>query len=83
MLILKPVNVMRPSEPPQVEGCVIEEPPITGAGVVLMLTTVVSGREAQESIAAITIYMPDMVDCALVIDGFCVVLLKLFGPDQL
>lgn len=71
VLTVKPVSVILPSEPPHVDGCVIEEPPITGAGVVLMLTDVVSGRDEHESIFAITMYMPDIDDCTLVIAGFC------------
>lgn len=80
--MLKPVSVMLPSEPPQVEGCVMDEPPMTGAGVVLILTVVVSGSDVQESTVAMTMYMPDIVDCVLLMDGFCKVLLKLFGPVQ-
>lgn len=83
VLAVNPVSVILPSDPPQVEGCTMEDPPITGAGVVLILTNVVSGEEVQESIVAMTIYAPDMDDWVLVTEGFCNVELKPPGPVQL
>lgn len=81
--MLNPVSVILPSAPPQVVGCTTDEPPITGAGVVLMLTVVVSGSDEQESTTAITIYAPDMEDWVLVIEGFCVADVNPEGPVQL
>jgi hypothetical protein len=63
-------------------GCTTEEPPITGTGMALIDTIVVSGKDEQESTVAITIYAPDIEACALEIEGFCVKELKPDGPVQ-
>ncbi len=55
MLGVSPVSEMLPLVPPHVVGCVTADPPITGAGIGLITTVVVSGNDTQELLVAIAI----------------------------
>jgi hypothetical protein len=52
------------------------------AGVGLITTLTVPAAEVQPFIFAVTEYVPDAAVVTPVIVGFCVVLVKLLGPDH-
>ncbi len=64
--------------PPTHTGLLL--PAVGVAGIGFTTTDVDPSRLGQPDIVTVTLYAPAIATVAFVIEGFCVVLVKLFGP---
>jgi hypothetical protein len=58
-------------------------PLLIPTGPTLAITVVLAVAILQPNALAVTVYTPALIACAFVIEGLCVVEVKLFGPVQL